>query len=201
MPVQDPYAQPHQKTLRPRRIVSIFAGNTIQIVGIVLGAFLLWSSAQPINTSARITAMLAGYLLIYFNSHSVIHYSIGKLVGIKFRHYSIGGSSHASSYPLLMRVVFERLPFFAVHSHPASRKAAHPYAEALMFAAGITGTVVFCTSAALFAYQASIPGGFALLIFNVIWLVSSLLAEMRSSGDLGKAFTIIKNKVAPTMFL
>ncbi len=183
-----------QETLRSRRIVSIFAGNTIQITGIGLGSVLVWISAQPISAGVRTSAMIAGYLLIYFSSHSLMHYAIGKLVGIKFKHYSIGGSSHASSYPPIIRVIFEHLPFFAAHTNPASMKAAHPYAKALMFAAGITGTVVLCTSGALFAYRANTPGGFALLVFNIIWQASSFIAEMRSSGDFGKAFNVIKNK-------
>lgn len=183
-----------QNNLRPRRILSISTGNAIQITGIVLGSALFWISAQPISPSLRISAMIAGYLLIYFNSHSLAHFAVGKLVGIKFSHYSIGGSSHASSYPLFIRDIFERLPFFAAHTNPASMKAARPYAKALMFTAGITTTVLICTSGALFAYYANIPGGSALLVFNIIWQVSSLIAEIRSSGDLGKALNVIKNK-------
>lgn len=183
-----------KKTPRARQIISISAGNAIQIIGIGLGSILLWIGAQPINTSIRVSAMITGYLLIYFTSHSLIHYFIGKLVGIQFKHYSIGGSYHASSYPAPMRMIFERLPFFAAHTYPASMKAAHPYAKALMFTAGIIGTVLFSTGAALFAYRVNTPGGFALLIFNIIWQISSLISEMRSSGDLGKAFYTIKKK-------
>lgn len=175
-----------------RRILSISTGNTIQITGIVLGSALFWISAQPISTGVRISAMIAGYLLIYFNSHSLAHYAVGKLAGIRFRHYSIGGSSHASSYPPIMRTIFEHLPFFAAHTDPISMKTARPYAKALMFTAGITSTIVLCTAVALLAYRANTPGGSALLIFNIIWQVSSLIAEMRSSGDLGKAFHAIK---------
>jgi hypothetical protein len=138
--------------------------------------------------------MLAGYLLLYFNTHSLLHYSAGKLVGLQFRHYSIGGSSHAASYPRLMRMIFERLPFFAVHTDPASMKAARSTAKALMFAAGILGTVVFCTIGAIYAYRAYSPGAPALLIFNGIWLFSSLIAEFRSSGDLGKAINLLKSR-------
>ena len=184
----------NQIVLKPRRIVTITAGNTIQITGIFFGSALLWISTQPTITGVRIAAMISGYLLIYFNSHSLFHYSIGRLVGIDFRHYSIGGSAHASSYPSLMRIVFERLPFFAAHTQPASREAAHPYAQALMFAAGITGTIVLCTVGTLIVYQANTPGSSGLLVFNIIWLVSSLVAEGRPSGDLGKAFKVIKNK-------
>lgn len=184
---------PTPKTRRPRRIVSIFTGNTIQIAGIIIGAISLWISTQPGSTGARISAMIGGYLLVYFNSHSLMHYSIGKLTGIDFKHYSIGGSSHASSYPPVLRSIFERLPFFSAHTDPSSMKKAHRNAKALMFAAGITGTVTFCTVASFLAYRADAPGGSALLIFNMIWQLSSILAETRSSGDLGRAFKAIQN--------
>lgn len=184
---------PTPKNLRPRKIVSISSGNAIQITGILLGSLLLWISIQPGNLGVRISAMIGGYLLIYLNSHSLAHYGIGKLTGIDFKHYSIGGSSHASSYPPIVRSIFERLPFFAAHTDPSSMKKASRNAKASMFAAGITGTVMFCTIASYFAYRADVPGGSALLIFNLIWQLSSVIAETRSCGDLGRAFNAIQN--------
>jgi hypothetical protein len=184
---------PTPDTHRSRRIVSLFMGNVIQFAGIVLGSFLLWISIQPGGMGVRISAMIGGYLLIYFNSHSLMHYLIGKLTGINFKHYSIGGSSHASNYPPGVRIIFELLPFFSVHTDPSSMKKAHRNAKGLMFAAGITGTVVFCTVASYLAYRADVPGGSALLIFNIIWQLSSIIAEMQSSGDLGKALKAIRN--------
>lgn len=188
---------PKAKTPRPRKIVSVFSGNVIQVTGIALGSLLLWISVQPGNTGVRISAMIGGYLLIYFNSHSLMHYSIGRLTGINFKHYSIGGSSHASSYPPVVRSIFERLPFFSAHTDPSSMKKAPRYAKALMFVAGITGTVLFCTVASLWVYRADTPGGSGLLIFNMIWQTSSLIAEIQPSGDLGKAFKIMKTTTKP----
>jgi hypothetical protein len=46
---------------------------------------------------------------------------------------------------------------------------------------------VFSSLAALFAFRADVPGGLSLLIFNVIWQISSLIAEMRQGGDLANA--------------
>lgn len=175
-------------TRRARRIVSNLTGNVIQISGIVLGAALLALSAQPISNAIRVSAMIAGYLLIYFTTHSLMHHVVGRMLGIQFTHYSIGGSYHAASYPAPLRLLFERLPFFAAHTKTASLKTARPYAKALMYAAGITGTVLFSTAAALFAYQAQTPGAIVLFIFNIIWQVSSLISEGRATGDLGKAF-------------
>jgi len=86
-----------------------------------------------------------------------------------------------------MRQIFERLPFLKVYANSQSLKSADSTAQALMFGAGIVSTVVLSSLAALFAFRADVPGGLSLLIFNVIWQVSSLIAEMRQGGDLAKA--------------
>jgi len=178
---------PGKSNRKARQVLSILAGNLIQGAGIGLGCVSLWFSAQPNSTPVRVTAMIAGYLLIYFTSHSLAHYVVGRLGGITFTHYSVGGSNHASSYPPVMLQVFERLPFFAVQTDSRSLKSVHPAAKALMFGSGILSTVLFCSLAALFAFRANVPGGFTLLIVNVVWQVSSLIVEMRQGGDLAKA--------------
>ena len=178
---------PSKSNRKNRQVLSIFAGNVLQGAGFGLGCVSLWFSTQPNNVPLRVIAMIAGYLLIYFTSHSSAHYIVGRLGGIMFSHYSMGGSSHASSYPPVMRQLFEHLPFFAAHTHSQSLRSAGAIAKALMFGAGIVSTVMLCSLAALFAFRADVPGGLALLIFNVVWQVSSLVAEMRQGGDLAKA--------------
>ena len=178
---------------KARQVLSIFAGNLLQGAGFGLGWVSLWFSTQPNSVPIRVTTMIAGYLLIYFTSHSSAHYVVGWLRGIKFTHYSVGGSSHAASYPPVMRQIFERLPFFAVHIDSQSLKSANPIAKALMFGAGIVSTVLFCSLAALFTFRAHVPGGSILLIFNVVWQISSLIAEMRQGGDLAKAAKAFKS--------
>ncbi len=170
---------------KPRKIVSIVAGNLIQLSGIALGTVLLCLSTQP--AGPRVIEMIAGYLLIYFSTHSLSHYVVGRLAGIKFTHYSVGGSSHASNFPPVMRQIFERLPFFAAHADPASLKAASPTARALMYSAGLVGTVVFSTLATLYTYYADVPGASILLIFNIFWQIGTIITEARPGGDIAKA--------------
>jgi len=177
---------------RPRRILSIIAGNTIQGAGMGLGCVFLWLSTYPNGVSIRVAAMIAGYLLIYFSSHSLTHFVIGRSGGIKFTHYSVGGSAHPSTYPPIIRQIFEHLPFFAVHADPGSLRAAAAIPTALMLGSGILGTALFSSLASLFAYRAQIPGSTGLLIFNLIWQASSLIAETRKGGDLGKAARAIR---------
>ena len=172
---------------KARHVLSVRAGNLLQGAGFGLGCISLWFSTQPNSVLIRVMAMLAGYLLIYFTSHASAHYLVGRLVGIMFSHYSVGGSSHASSYPPIMRQIFERLPFLKAHTNSQSLKSADSTAKALMFGAGIISTVVLSSLAALFAFGADVPGSLSLLIFNVIWQGSSLIAEMQQGGDLAKA--------------
>lgn len=178
---------PNKSNRKARQVLSILAGNLLQALGFGLGCAALWFSTQPNSVPTRVITMIAGYLLIYFTSHSSAHYLVGRLGGIRFSHYSIGGSSHTSIYPPVMRQIFERLPFLKVHTDPQTLKSADATAKALMFGAGIVSTVMASSLAALFAFRADVPGGLSLLIFNLIWQVSSLIAEMRQGGDLAKA--------------
>lgn len=173
-------------------VISISLGNLIQGTGIALGCIFLWGSTQPDIVPVRIGAMIAGYLLIYFSSHSVTHYLIGSLVGIKFTNYSMGGSSRSKTYPPVIRQIFERLPFFAAHTESRSMKAVGPTAKMLMFGSGIIGTVLFSTLAAFYEFRANVPGCLLLLIFNGIWQISSFVAETRPGGDLAKAVKVLK---------
>ena len=170
-----------------RARLSIGQGNAVQAVMLIAGIALLWLSTQPAGTIVRVVAMLSGYLLVYFSGHASAHWFIGRLVGIHFTYYSIGGSTHASAFPPGMRQVFERLPFFAVHADKASLQAASPVRRALMFGAGMTGSVVLSTLAAVWCRANNTPGSAILLVANGIWFVGAFIAEARSNADYAKA--------------
>jgi hypothetical protein len=174
---------------KPRQTMPIAAGNGLQIAGIGLGCVLLWFSANPISalSTTRTVAMTAGYILIYFATHSLSHYGVGRVVGITFTHYSVGGSMHAASYPPILRQFFAHMPFFAAHTDARSLQSAPPRAQAVMFGAGIVGTILFCSLAALFVFLAHVSGAAILFGFNAVWQVSALITELRIGGDLAKA--------------
>lgn len=169
-----------------RARLSITQGNTIQAVMLLVGIVLLWLCAQPGATIVRVASMLIGYLLVYFSAHASAHWFVGRLVRIRFTHYSIGGSTDAAAYPPGMRQVFERLPFFAVHTDKASLRAALPLRKALMFGAGMTSSVVLSTLAALWPWANGAPGSLILLIVNCFWFVGAIVVDARR-GDYAKA--------------
>lgn len=171
----------------PRWRFSIFAGNVLQGLMLSIGGILLVWSAMGDALGLRTAAMLAGYLLVYFSVHASAHWLVGRLVGIRFTHYTVGGSTHAAMYPPGLRRLFAHLPFFAVHVDRASLNAAAPQAQALMFGAGMTSSVVLSTAAAGWCALRGVPGGVILLAVNALWFVGALVAEARSNGDYAKA--------------
>jgi hypothetical protein len=114
-------------SLPQRRIfgrLSIIAGNMLQIAGIVaaFGALALARSHSQSDAVAAIM-MIAAWILFYFFCHGIAHWAVGRLLGIRFAFYTIGGTGNPEGYPAGMRWVFEHLPFFGVQTtRPRCRK-------------------------------------------------------------------------------
>ena len=132
--------------------------------------------------------MVAAWLLLYFFCHGIAHWTVGRLLGIRFAFYTVGGTGNPKGYPAGMRWVFEHLPFFGVQTEKASMQKASPIAKAVMWSAGVTSSAVVPTLGALYAWQAGIPGGKLFLIFAVFWAIGTLSSNWRSpTGDYTKA--------------
>lgn len=183
--------------LQRRRVfrrLSITAGNAIQIVGITaaLVGLALARSIQFQSKPAAVSAMIAAWVLLYFFCHGIAHWSAGKLVGIRFAFYTVGGTGNPEGYPAGLRWVFEHLPFFGVQTEKASMQKASPMAKAIMWCAGVTSSVVVPTLGALWAWRMRVPGSKIFLLFAVFWAVGTLSSNWRSrTGDFAKARRVL----------
>src|SRR5450755_270867 len=177
----------------PRRTIfrrlSIAAGNTLQLVGLA-AAIAALALARSTHSKPAIAAvmMIAAWLLLYFFCHGVAHWAVGRLLGIRFAFYTVGGTGNPEGYPAGMRRVFEHLPFFGVQTEKASMQKASPMAKAIMWSAGVTSSAVVPTLGALYAWRAGVPGSKLFLIFAVFWAIGTLASNWRSrTGDYSKA--------------
>ena len=176
--------------------LSIPAGNLIQVAGLVLGAAILYWDAHLRDTPVliRVVLMLVGFLLIYIGCHSLGHYMVGRLVGIRFRKYGVRGTDHPQDYPPGLRQVMSAMPTFSAITEKDSMSRASPQAKALMFAAGETSSSVCSILAGLYAWRSGIPGGLALFIFAVIFAVfASYTTAVKPRGDYAKALKALKS--------
>ena len=169
--------------------LSIVAGNLLQIAGIAAACAALAlarSRSQPAYVA--VIMMVATWLLLYFFCHGIAHWAVGRLLGIGFAFYTIGGTGNPSGYPAGMRWVFEHLPFFGVQTDKASMQKASPMAKAIMWSAGVTSSAVVPTLSTVCAWRAGIPGSKVFLIFAVFWAIGTLSSNWRSqTGDYAKA--------------
>ena len=81
-------------------------------------------------------AHAGGWLLTYFCNHAIGHWTVGRLVGIRFLGYEVHGTTAPGWYPPGMRWIFRHVPLFSTWTDPASRRAVHPLARMLMYLGG-----------------------------------------------------------------
>ena len=137
--------------------LSIAAGNAFQCTGLVLGCILLLAAARARSKSLAVAEMLAALLAIYLSCHAIAHWFVGRVLGIRFRFYTLGGAANPQSWPLGLRWLMEHAPFLGVQTDKASMETARPLAKAAMLSAGVTSSALLPTLAAFWAWRSEIP--------------------------------------------
>ncbi len=176
----------------PRRKIfgrlSIAVGNTLQIAGVAVACGSLAGARTAQSKPAAIVTMIAAWFLLYFFCHGIAHWAVGRLLGIRFAFYTVGGTGNPEGYPAGLRWLFEHLPFFGVQTEKASMQKASPTAKAIMWSAGVTSSAVVPTLGTLWAWGAGVPASKLFLIFAVIWAIATLASNWTSrTGDYSKA--------------
>jgi hypothetical protein len=168
--------------------LSIVAGNAIQLAGVVLAGVALAVARSAPSKAVAIVAMIAAWVLLYFFSHGIAHWAVGRSVGIRFAFYTLGGTGNPEGYFAGLRWLFEHLPFFGVQTDKASMQNASPMAKAIMWMAGVTSSAVVPALGAVYAWRCGVPASRPFLFFAVLWSIGTLSSNWRSrTGDFLKA--------------
>src|SRR5262245_15404728 len=115
--------------------MSIGAGNVLQVAGILGACVSLIAARTSPKSGLAAASMVAAWILLYFFAHGIAHWVVGRLLGIRFRFYTVGGTGNPKGYPPGVRWVFEHLPFFGVQTEKASMENASGAARAMMWSA------------------------------------------------------------------
>jgi hypothetical protein len=176
----------------PRRKVfgrlSIVAGNLVQVVGLAGACFALSAARSARSTPAAVAGTVVAWVLLYFCCHAIAHWMVGRILGIRFAFYTVGGTGNPEGWPVGLRWLFEHLPFFGVQTEKVSMQKASPMAKAIMWSAGVTSSAVVPTLGALCAWRSGVPGSKLFLLFSLGWAAGTLASNWRSrNGDYSKA--------------
>jgi hypothetical protein len=168
--------------------LSIPAGNALQVGGILAACLALKASRSEHSTAIAVAEMLVAWVLLYFCSHAIAHWLVGRALGIRFLFYTVGGTGNPEGWPPGLRWIFEHLPFLGVQTEKLSMQAASPTARALMWSAGVSSSAVFPALGALWAWHSGVPWSGAFSLFALFWALGTLASNWRSdTGDYSKA--------------
>jgi hypothetical protein len=168
--------------------LSIAAGNAVQIAGIASAVFALAAERSAPSPMATVAAMVLAWTLLYFCCHAIAHWAVGRMLGIRFAFYTIGGTGNPEGWPPGLRWLFEHLPLFGVQTDKPSMQSASPRAKALMWSAGVTSSAVVPSLAAFWAWHAGLLWSKWFLLVALVWAVSTLASNCTSrTGDYAKA--------------
>jgi hypothetical protein len=168
--------------------LSISAGNTLQVGGILAAGLALTASRSSHSTAIAVAEMLLAWVLFYFCSHAIAHWLVGRALGIRFLFYTVGGTGNPEGWPPGLRWIFEHLPFLGVQTEKLSMQAARPAARALMWSAGVTSSAVLPTLAAFWAWHNGVRWSAGFFLFALFWALGTLASNWTSrTGDYSKA--------------
>jgi hypothetical protein len=168
--------------------LSIAMGNTVQTAGIVAAYFALTASRSAHSPTVAVATMILAWVLLYFCSHAIAHWLVGRLVGVRFLFYTVGGTGNPEGWPWGVRWIFEHLPFFGVQTDKVSMLSVSPGAKALMWSAGVTASAIIPTFAALYTWHSVVPWSGWFCLFALGWALGTLASNWTSrTGDYSKA--------------
>jgi hypothetical protein len=156
----------HQISSHPlseRQAISIPLGNGVQAIGFCVGLALLLVQAQPGFVIVPNMGFLMAYLMIVFTSYASVQYGVGRLLGIRFSHYSVGASSqHINAFGIIH-----------LSAHPCLHSWAKTgsFARGLFAFSGAAASLILSLGMAGLAANAGLWIGPVLVAVNVLWFV------------------------------
>jgi hypothetical protein len=183
--VKEPSSAPGRKIFGR---LPIAAGNAIQIGGLIAAAAAIGMARSAHSRTTAVFEMLLGWLLLYFCCHALAHWLVGRILGIRFAFYTVGGTGNPEGWPAGVSWVFKHLPFLGVQTEKTSMQNARPMAKAVMWSAGVTASAIIPTLGSFWAWQLGVPHGKLFFLFAVGWSAGTLASNWRSqTGDYSKA--------------
>ena len=126
----------------PRIIIPVWLGLITEVTGIALG-FVLLTQATPANPLLINLVLLAvAFLMFWYFPHSLSHYIVGRLLGIRFNHYYLHVSGMSRIDNSFLAWTGKLMPMLGVKADRISLRSATPDRRAAMFAAGVTVSMI-----------------------------------------------------------
>jgi hypothetical protein len=117
-------------------------GNGIEVLGIAVGVYLLVAASSINAVPLRFLVYLISWVCLVFFPHCLAHFAVGRLVGVRFTHYTLGKSSITKLRLPVISSVSSMIPLLTLKIDPGSLWSVSPGARAVMFASGAVVSMI-----------------------------------------------------------
>ncbi len=176
--------------------ISLSAGNLVSLACIATAYWLLFFVTSLPFTGGRFLVGLISFTLLWFFTHDLAHYIVGRVIGIRFSHYYLGLSNivRLNIFPKPLKT----LPVVLGIKIDRKNSRASPFGYAAMYSAGpLASMLTPLTVPIIILYNnpASLAGQLLLIIAAANVFFTSLFSP--KAGCFAKALKALK---FPTTF-
>jgi hypothetical protein len=122
--------------------IPLLLGNGIEVLGIVVGVYLLVASSDINIIPLRFLIYLLSWVCLFFFPHCIAHFVVGRLVGVRFTHYVLGKSSMSKLRLPVISTFASAIPLLTLKIDRGSLRSVGPGARAVMFASSAVVSMI-----------------------------------------------------------
>ena len=169
--------------------IPIAVGSLVEVAGILFALYLVVITPEVTFVPLKLILYLVAWVCLLFFPHSLTHYAVGRLVGVRFRYYSFGKSSVYKLRIPFLSMIASRSPVFTLRVDRASLQLVGRGARIAMFSSGAVASMV-CPFFVAFSSFRDLPVMFS--VFLLLLSASNLLFDCYFSpkaGDISRAIS------------
>jgi hypothetical protein len=123
--------------------IPLAVGNSIGILGIALGVYLIVAAPDVNDILLRFLFYLISWGCLLFFPHCLAHFVTGRLVGIRFNYYLLARSPVVKLKLPLISTVTSKLPILGLRIDQSSLRSVGRGPRAVMFTSGAASSMIF----------------------------------------------------------
>lgn len=175
-----------------RARIPIAVGNLVEITGILFALYLIVVTAEVALVLLKLILYLVAWACLLFFPHSLTHYAVGRLAGVKFRYYSFGKSSVYKLRIPFLSMIASRSPVLTLKVDRGSLQLVGRGGRLAMFSSGAVASMVLPFFVAFASFR-DLPTEFS--VFLLLLSAANLLFDSYYSpkaGDISRAISAAK---------
>jgi hypothetical protein len=164
-------------------------GNLVEVAGTLFAVYLILIAPEVTSLVLKLTMYLVAWVCFLFFPHSLTHYLVGTLVGVRFRYYSLGKSSVYKLGIPFLSMVASRSTVLTLRVNGSSLHSVSRGERIAMFSSGAIVSMALPFLVALFSLR-DLP--MVLTVFLLLLSTANVVFDLYFSpraGDIARAFS------------